>query len=108
MKKLLDSVGLTDEQGKRLERVARNEHKLATSEQGGVFKQIMIWSEMLPDPIATSEPSEPRPFLAPVIKVAQWVTNRGLKFIKQNPELRRQFLREAKPIVDAYEEVAGN
>lgn len=102
--KLIDAAGLTDEQAKRYERVAAHQHKLNSGEPG-VVRQIMLWAEMLPDPITNSEPSEPKPFLTPVIKVAQWVTNRGMKFIKQDPELTRQFVREAKPIVDAYEEL---
>lgn len=105
--KLLSSVGLTDEQGKRLERVAAHQHKLASGEPG-VVRQIMLWAEMLPDPIATSTPTEPKPFLQPVIRVAQWVANRGLRYIKQDKELRDQFLTEAEPIVRVYRELGGN
>jgi len=105
--KLIEAAGITDEQAKRYERVAAHQHRLNSGEPG-VIRQLLLWSEMLPDPITTSEPSEPKPFMTPVIKVAQWVANRGLRYIKQDPELRKQFLREAKPIVDAYEEVAGN
>jgi hypothetical protein len=103
--KLLESVGLTDEQGKRLERVAAHQHKLPGGEPG-VVRQIMLWAEMLPDPIATSTPTEPKPFLSPVIRVAQWLSNRGMKFIRQDSELRGQFCREAEPIVRAYEELS--
>ena len=103
--KLVQSAGITDEQAKRYERVAAHQHKLASGEPGAV-RQIFLWSEMLPDPIATSTPSEPKPFLQPVIRVAQWVANRGLRYIKQDADLRKQFLREAKPIVDAYEELS--
>lgn len=105
--KLLESAGLTDEQGKRLERVAAHQHKLASGEPG-VVRQIMLWAEMLPDPITTSEPGEPKPFLSPVIRVAQWVSNRGLRYIKADDDLRRQFLREAQPIVAAYKELGGD
>jgi hypothetical protein len=103
--KLIEHAGITDEQAKRYERVAANRHKLNSGEPG-VVRQLLLWSEMLPDPITTSEPSEPKPFLAIVIKTAQWVANRGLRYIKADEDLRRQFLREAKPIVDAYEELA--
>lgn len=102
--KIIQAAGITDEQAKRYERVAAHQHRLNSGEPG-VIRQLLLWSEMLPDPITTSEPSEPKPFLAPVIKVAQWVTNRGLKFIKQDPELTKQFVREARPIVEAYEEL---
>lgn len=104
--KLLNSAGLTDEQGKRLERVAAHQHKLASGEPG-VVRQIMLWAEMLPDPITNSEPSEPKPFLWPVIKVGQWVANKGLRYIKQDSTLKEQFLREAEPIVAAYRELGG-
>jgi hypothetical protein len=102
--KLLESAGLTDEQGKRFERVAAHQHKLASGEPG-VVRQILLWAEMLPDPITTSTPTEPKSFLWPVIKVSQWLTNKGMRYVKQNAELRDQFLREAKPIVDAYQEL---
>lgn len=105
--KLLESAGLTDEQGKRLERVAAHQHKLASGEPG-VVRQIMLWAEMLPDPITTSTPTEPKPFLWPVIKVSQWLSNKGIRYVKQNEELRSQFLTEAEPIVRAYRELGGN
>jgi hypothetical protein len=103
--KLVESAGLTDEQAKRYERVAAHQHRLNSGEPG-VIRQLLLWSEMLPDPITTSEPSEPKPFLWPVIKVGQWVANKGLRHIRQDAELRKQFMREAKPIVDAYEELS--
>jgi len=105
--KLLDSAGLTDEQGKRLERVAAHQHKLASGEPG-VVRQVMLWAEMLPDPIATSTPTEPKPFLWPVIKVSQWLSNKGMRYVKQDEALREQFLAEAQPIVRAYKELGGH
>ena len=96
---------ITYEQAKRYERVAAHQHRLNSGEPG-VIRQLLLWSEMLPDPITTSTPSEPKPFLWPVIKVGQWVANKGLRYIKADAEMRRQFLREAKPIVDAYEELS--
>lgn len=104
--KLLESAGLTDEQGKRLERVAAHQHKLASGEPS-VVRQIMLWAEMLPDPIATSTPTEPKPFLWPVIKVSQWLSNKGMRYVKQDEALREQFLAEAQPIVRAYKELGG-
>jgi len=101
---LLKSVNLTDEQGKRLERVALHQHKLVNGDPG-LVRQMLLWSEMLPDPIVSSTPTEQKPFLLPVIRVAQWLTSRGIKFIKQDSELRSQFMREAEPIVRAYEEL---
>ena len=105
--KLLDAAGLTDEQGKRLERVAAHQHKLASGEPG-LVRQVMLWAEMLPDPIATSTPTEPKPFLWPVIKVSQWLSNKGMRYVKQDADLKEQFLREAQPIVRAYKELGGH
>ena len=104
---LCEQAGITDEQAKRYERVAAHQHKLNSGEPG-VIRQLLVWSEMLPDPITTSEPGEPKPFLSPVIRVAQWVANRGLRYIKQDDGLRKQFLREAQPIVAAYKELGGD
>ena len=104
--KLLDAAGLTDEQGKRLERVAAHQHKLASGEPG-LVRQVMLWAEMLPDPIATSTPTEPKPFLWQVIKVSQWLSNKGMRYVKQDADLKEQFLREAQPIVRAYKELGG-
>lgn len=105
--KLLDAAGLTDEQGKRLERVAAHQHKLASGEPG-LVRQVMLWAEMLPDPIVTSTPTEPKPFLWPVIKVSQWLSNKGMRYVKQDADLKEQFLREAQPIVRAYKELGGH
>ena len=106
MAKLLDYCGLTDEQGKRLERVYRHEHKLALGDSGA-FRQIYLWTEMMPDPITTSTPSEPKSFLLPVIKFSLWLSNKGIKQVRQDDRLRDQFLAEAEPIVRAYRELGG-
>lgn len=103
---MIEDAGITDEQAKRYERVAAHQHKLNSGEPG-LIRQLLLWSEMLPDPITTSTPSEPKPFLWPVIKVGQWVANKGLRHIKADTKLRDQFLREAEPIVAAYRELGG-
>ena len=102
---LCNEAGITDEEAKRYERVASHQHKIANGETGSI-RQGYLWAGLLPDPITTSEPGEPKPFLSPVIRVAQWVANRGLRHIKADEDLRKQFLREAKPIVEAYEELS--
>jgi hypothetical protein len=104
--KLLESAGLTDEQGKRLERVALHQHKLSSGEPG-VVRQIMLWTEMLPDPIVTSTATEPKPFLWPVIRFSQWLSNKGVKYMKHDEAQRNQFLTEAEPIVRTYRELGG-
>lgn len=106
MRMLLEHCGLTDEQGKRLERVYRNEHKLALGDSG-VFRQVYLWAEMMPDPITTSIPSEPKSFLLPVIKFSQWLNSKCIKQVRQDERLRDQFLAEAEPIVRAYRELGG-
>lgn len=105
MAKLLDQVGLTDEQGKRLERVHSHRHKLSQGEPG-VVRQVMLWAEMLPDPITTSVPSEPKPFMWPLIKVSQWFNNRS-KHQAWSQETKTEFLQYAKPIAVKYLEIKG-
>jgi hypothetical protein len=75
VRKLLESADLTDEQGKRLERVAAHQKKLQDGDPTAL-RQFMLWTEMLPDPITTSVPSERKPFFFPLIKVSQWFLNR--------------------------------
>jgi hypothetical protein len=101
--KLLDTAGLTDEQGKRLERVAAHQHKLSTGEPS-VVRQVMLWAEMLPDPITTSVPSERKPFMWPLIKVSQWFANRS-KHQAWSKETKQEFMRYAEPIAIKYREI---
>jgi len=100
---LLGAAGLTDEQGKRLERVAANRHKLKTGEPA-VVRQVMLWAEMLPDPITVSVASERKPFLWPIIKVSQWLSNRS-KHQAWNQQTKAEFVRYAEPIALKYREI---
>ena len=100
---LLESVELTDEQGKRLERVALHQKKLQDGDPT-VLRQIMLWTEMLPDPITTSVPSERKPFFFPLIKVSQWFTNRS-KPEAWTSDMRTEFIRYAEPIAKKYIEI---
>jgi hypothetical protein len=103
--RLCQEADITNEQSKRFERVATHQEKIESGESSSV-RQGFLWVGLLPDPITTSEPSEPKPFLTKVIQVSQWLASRGLRRIKQEDDLRKQFLREAKPIVEAYEELS--
>lgn len=104
--RLLESAGLTDEQGKKLERVHAHQHKLSKAEPG-VVRQVMLWAEMLPDPIATSIASEPKPFMWPLIKVSQWFSNRS-KHQAWTQETRAEFIQYAEPIALKYLEIKNS
>lgn len=103
---LLKSAGLTDEQGKKLERVNAHQHKLSTGESS-VVRQIMLWAEMLPDPIATSIASVPKPFMWPLIKVSQWFSNRS-KHQAWTMETKTEFIQYAEPIALKYIEIKNS
>lgn len=105
MPELLDGAGLTDEQGKRLERVAAHQRKLQDGDPTAL-RQIMLWTEMLPDPITTSVPSERKPFFFPLIKVSQWFINRS-KPEAWTSDMRTEFIRYAEPIAKKYTELMG-
>jgi hypothetical protein len=38
----------------------------------------------------------------PIVRAAQWLANRGEKFIKTDSELKNKFLKEAEPIVKLF------
>jgi hypothetical protein len=105
MQKLLDYVGLTDEQGKRLERVYKSEHKLALGDCGA-YRQIYMWTEIAPDPITTSVPSKSKSFFFPLIAVHQWFLNRS-KPEAWTADMRTEFIRYAEPIAKKYTELTG-
>lgn len=105
VRELLESADLTDEQGKRLERVAAHQKKLQDGDPTAL-RQIMLWTEMLPDPITTSVPSERKPFFFPLIKVSQWFINRS-KPEAWTSDMRTEFIRYAEPIAKKYTELTG-
>lgn len=106
IREVLQSADLTDEQGKRLERVAAHQKKLQDGDPTAL-RQIMLWTEMLPDPITTSVPSERKPFFFPLIKVSQWFINRS-KPEAWTPDMRTEFIRYAEPIAKKYTELTVN
>jgi len=103
---LCKEAGITEEVGKRYEKVAAAQQKLTNGEADpSLMRQTYLRIGIMPDPITVSEPSEPKHFLFPIMKARQWLASRGLKFISQDKELRKQFLAEAEPIVNAYKEM---
>lgn len=104
---LCQEAGITEEVGKRYEKVAATQKRLTNGDADpSLMRQTYLRIGILPDPITMSEPSEPKHFLFPIMKARQWLASRGLKFISQDKELRAQFLAEAEPIVNAYKEMS--
>jgi hypothetical protein len=85
--------------------VAAHQKKLQDGDPTAL-RQIMLWTEMLPDPITTSVPSERKPFFFPLIKVSQWFINRS-KPEAWTPDMRTEFIRYAEPIAKKYTELTG-
>ena len=102
---LLDSAELTEEQGKRLERVHKHQEALESGNPH-ILRQFMLWTEMAPDPITVSLPSEKKPFFFPLIKVSQWFQNRS-KHEAWTSDMRTEFIRYAEPIAKKYVEITG-
>jgi hypothetical protein len=103
---ILDIAGLNGEEGRRLERVAKARPSL-TNPEPGQLKQLALWAGILPDPIAST--NEPRPeahWLTYPIKAAQWLARKSPQQWSQAQ--RSEFVREARPIVDAWVEAGGN
>jgi len=104
MATVLDIAGITEEHGRRLERVAKNRPALANPEPTQV-RQLALWAGVLPDPITKSYPAPRKPWLWPILAAQQWLS-------RKNPELwitsqKEEFIREAKPIVSAYQKAGG-
>ena len=102
---ILEIAGLNGEEGRRLERVAKARPSL-TNPEPGQLKQLALWAGILPDPIAST--SEPRPeahWLTYPIKAAQWVARKSPA--QWSAPQREEFVREARPIVEAWVEAGG-
>lgn len=105
---LCEEAGITEEVGKRYEKVAATQKLLTSGDADpSLMRQTYLRIGILPDPITMSEPSEPKHFLFPIMKARQWLASRGAKFIAQDKTLREQFLAEAEPIVKAYNDLRG-
>jgi len=105
---LCEEAGITEEVGKRYEKVAATQKRLTNGDADpSLMRQTYLRIGILPDPITMSEPSEPKHFLFPIMKARQWLASRGAKFIAQDKALKEQFLAEAEPIVKAYNDLRG-
>jgi hypothetical protein len=105
---LCEEAGITEEVGKRYEKVAATQKRLTNGDADpSLMRQTYLRIGILPDPITMSEPSEPKHFLFPIMKARQWLASRGAKFIAQDKTLKEQFLAEAEPIVKAYNDLRG-
>jgi hypothetical protein len=103
---ILEHAQINGEQGRRLERVAKARPSL-TNPDPGQLKQLALWAGILPDPIETT--TSPRPeahWLAYPIKAAQWVARKS-PASWSDPQ-REEFVREARPIVEAWVAAGGN
>jgi len=102
---ILEVAGLNGEEGRRLERVAKARPSLAHPEPGQL-KQLALWAGILPDPIETT--TTPRPeahWLTYPIKAAQWLARKNPQ--TWSPPQREEFVREARPIVEAWVQAGG-
>ena len=105
---LCEEAGITEEVGKRYEKVAATQKRLTNGDADpSLMRQTYLRIGILPDPITMSEPSEPKHFLFPIMKARQWLASRSAKFIAQDKTLKEQFLAEAEPIVKAYNDLKG-
>jgi len=95
------NAGITEHTANGYVRVATHRLKLKDSDPSNVRQQF-LWAGLLPESISTSTPGEPRPFMDPIVRAAQWLANRGEKFIKTDSELKNKFLKEAEPIVKLF------
>lgn len=102
---ILEIAGLNGEEGRRLERVAKARPSL-TNPEPGQLKQLALWAGILPDPIETTTTSRPEAhWLNYIFKAQQWVARKSAK--DWSEAQRTEFVREAKPIVEAWVEAGG-
>ena len=102
---ILEVAGLNGEEGRRLERVAKARPSL-TNPEPGQLKQLALWAGILPDPIETSTtPRAETHWLNYIFKAQQWVARKSTKDWSANQ--REEFVREARPIVEAWVEAGG-
>ena len=103
---ILDIAGLNGEEGRRLERVAKARPSL-TNPEPGQLKQLALWAGILPDPIETNTiPRVETHWLSYIFKAQQWVARKAPK--DWSKAQKDEFVREAKPIVEAWVEAGGN
>ena len=103
---ILEIAEINGEEGRRLERVAKARPSL-TNPQPGELKQLALWAGILPDPIAnTSEPRPEASWLSYIFKAQQWVARKNPA--QWSEAQRGEFVREVRPIVEAWVAAGGN
>ncbi len=104
---LCEAAGITEEVGKRYEKVAATQKRLTNGDADpSLLRQTYLRIGILPDPITMSEPSERKPFFFPLIKVSQWFINRS-KPEAWTSDMRTEFIRYAEPIAKKYTELTS-
>lgn len=102
---ILQVAEVTQEQSRRLERVAKARPSL-TNPEPGQLKQLALWAGILPDPIEVSgQPKEKSHWLSYIFKAQQWIARKSPK--DWSDEQKKEFCREAKPLVEAWVEAGG-
>lgn len=97
--------GVSEEQARRLKRVAQARPSL-TNPEPTQLRQLALWSGLLPDPIENSTPRPPKAWHAYLVAASQWVSR---KRVSDWPDSQRlEFVTEATPIVRAWIEAGGN
>lgn len=97
--------GVSEEQARRLKRVAQARPSL-TNPEPTQLRQLALWSGLLPDPIENSTPRPPKPWHAYLVAASQWVSRKRVSDWPDNQRL--EFVTEATPIVRAWIEAGGN
>lgn len=104
LNEVLKTADITEEHARRLERVAKHRPTLANLEPSQV-RQLALWAGVLPDPITKSSPAPRKLWLWPVLAAQQWLSRKSPdQWVKTQKE---EFIREAKPIVNAYLKAGG-
>jgi hypothetical protein len=101
---ILEVAEINGEQGRRLERVAKARPSLSNPEPGQL-KQLALWAGILPDPIENSAPKAESHWLGYVIKARQWITRKAPS--QWSDAQRKEFVDEARPVVEAWVEAGG-
>ena len=104
VEKILLISGINGEEGRRLERVAKA-RPLLSAPNPSQLKQLALWSGILPDPIETSNPKAEAAWHSYIIKARQWLTRKSPG--SWSDDQKRQFIEEARPIVEAFREAGG-
>jgi len=102
---ILKVADVTQEQARRLERVAKARPSL-TNPEPTHLKQLALWSGILPDPIQNATPTRKEThWLSYIFKAQQWLSRKNPT--NWSEQQKKDFVREVKPLVEAWVEVGG-